>query len=277
MPLPIAILLPHASLDMPPELEGRAILTPEQVFNEADAYVDRIFGVRDDVLYWLRFDAARAYIDVNRADDRIAPAHPLKSQPGDGIVKRITSYGAPVFAPGREPDAALEDRLIARYHAPWNRRLEQIANDPRVKLVIDCHSMAATGPNNFGDAGKLRPRICVANRGDARGERDPGKGKLTAPPALARRMRDLLDQAVADLAPLAPTGPNALINHPFAGGWDIWAYADGSKPWVMIEVNRALYVGPQTGETAVVPPDDRRLGDLRERLWRAIAAAASDA
>lgn len=276
MPLPIAILLPHAGLAMPSELDGRAALTPEQVFNEADAFVDRIFDTRADALYWLRFDIARAYIDANRADDRAVPDHPLKSSPGDGIVKRITSYGAPAFAPGRAPDAALEDRLIARYHAPWNRRLQQIANDRRVKLVLDCHSMASTGPSHYGDPGKLRPRVCVANRGDGRGERDATRGKLTAPPELARRFRDLLDDAVADVAPLAPTGPNALLNQPFAGGWDIWAYADGSKPWLMLEVNRALYIGAQTGDSAIVSPDAARIALLRERLWRAVSALARE-
>ena len=53
--LPIAIVLPHAGLQIPPELTDRLALTPEQIFNEADAYTDLIYDFRDQVVHWACF------------------------------------------------------------------------------------------------------------------------------------------------------------------------------------------------------------------------------
>ncbi|MBE2221674.1 MAG: N-formylglutamate amidohydrolase, partial [Anaerolineae bacterium] len=64
--LPIAIIIPHGGLAIPPELEGRIALTPEQIFNEADAYVDDIFDYQHRVLHWMNFPYARGILDVNR-------------------------------------------------------------------------------------------------------------------------------------------------------------------------------------------------------------------
>ena len=106
MKRPIAIVNPHSGLAVPPELEGRLALTERQIFNEADIFAEQIYDFADDVLYTEVFPIARAIIDVNRPND------PSRVRPGDGIVKRQTSYGAPVFLPGAEPDAALEQLLI---------------------------------------------------------------------------------------------------------------------------------------------------------------------
>src|SRR5690606_32670502 len=136
--LPIALISPHGGLAVPPELHGRIALTPTHIFNEADAYIDDIFAFADDVLVYETFPYGRALLDLNRpADDE--QHHRL----GDGVVKGITSYGQPVYLPGQEPDSALRRQLIDRYWRPWQARLDAIEADPQIKLVIDCHSMAA--------------------------------------------------------------------------------------------------------------------------------------
>jgi N-formylglutamate deformylase len=178
---PIAIISPHGGLAIPPELDGRVALTAEQIFNEADAYADEIFDFRDRVLYFETFPYGRALLDVNRPAD---PA--LVHRPGDGFVKRKTGYGDPVFHPGLEPDAELEQMLIDRYWRSWHDRLQRIERDTRVKLVLDCHSMAAVGPTAYDDPAKLRPRVEAANLGDESGNIDPLRGRLSAPADLFR-------------------------------------------------------------------------------------------
>jgi N-formylglutamate deformylase len=95
---PLAIILPHGGLAVPPELNGRIALTPEQLFNEADAYVDEIFDYRDRVVHWLNFPYARAILDVNRPADAT-----LHHRLGDGAVKEQTSYGTAVFSMAARP------------------------------------------------------------------------------------------------------------------------------------------------------------------------------
>lgn len=262
-PLPIAILLPHAGLAVPPELEGRLALDETALFHEADAYTDHIYDFRERVAHWLRFPYARALVDVNRND---SDNH---TRPGDGIIKRQTSYGRPVYRPGYEPDPDLERALIRRYWQPWHQQLAAIAADPAIRLVLDCHSMAAVSPDAYGDPGAVRPRACVANLGDARAEAVFWR-PLTAPPELTRRLAAAIGQALVDFPALTATGPAVAINHPFAGGWNLWAHGGKAQPWLMIEISRGLYIGAQNDRVPIVPPDMERIAALRERLWEAI-------
>lgn len=261
--LPIAILLPHAGLAVPPELADRLALDEAALFHEADAYTDRIYDFRGRVVRWLRFPYARALVDVNRRDGQ------NHTRPGDGIIKTQTSYGRPIYRPGCEPDPELERLLIRRYWQPWHQQLAAIATDPTIRLVLDCHSMAASGPNAYDDPGAIRPRACVANLGDREAAAVPGR-PLTAPPALAQRLAQALGQALNDFPALTPTGPTVALNHPFAGGWNLWAHGGKAQPWLMIEISRGLYIGAQNDSSPIVPPDEARIEALRETLWQAI-------
>ena len=265
--LPIAIVLPHAGQRIPPEVEDRLAVNETDIFNEADIFTDILFDFRDRVRCWVCFPYARAVIDVNRPEDE------RLTRPGDGIVKRLTSYEVPVYRPGMEPDADLQARLVERYWRPWHQQLAELARDPDVKLVIDCHSMAAFGPKHYDDPAAVRPRACVGNLGGVDGEMEAKRGRLSASPAVARSFAAALAETLDDASPLAPTSEPVRINSPFWGGWDVWAHAGKRQPWFMMEISRAMYIGPQNASTPPRPPDMSRLSDLRERVWEAIQMA----
>lgn len=269
-PLPIAIILPHAGYRIPPELSGRVALTEAQVFNEADAYADQLFDFRDRVRHWLCFPYARAVIDVNRLPDVAA------NRQGDGIVKRRTSYGAPVYLPGQEPDAALEQALVARYWRPWHQQLAAVAADEQVRLVIDAHTMAAMGPSQYDDPAQARPRLMLGNWGDANGEQRPGFASPTAPASLMRQWAETMEPLFTDFPLLVESGAVVALNHPFYGGADLRLHGGRWQPWIMMEISRALYVGAQDGDTPIVAPDPWRIAEIRARLWRGISALARD-
>ncbi len=264
--LPVAIVLPHSSLAIPPELADSIILTPEQIFNEADAYTDLIYDYRERVLHWYSFPYARAIIDVNRPQG----VHQLVSD-GDGIIKGQTSYAAPVFAPGKEPDAKLENHLIQTYWQSWHQQMEEIVADDRVKLVLDCHSMAALSPPNtsFSTMSPVRPRITASNMGDSTGHQQAGGFPISASPELTCLVAEKFGEALADIPELAPAEP-AGVNAPFMGGYQILEHGRTEQPWLMIELSRAMYIGEQTGDSPVVPPDETRIALIRERIWQAI-------
>ena len=265
--LPIAIILPHASLDVPPEFEGRLALDENQIFNEADVYTDLIFDFRDRVSHWLRFPYARALIDVNRPDD---PG--MLKRVGDGIIKHVTSYGQPVFRPGQRPSLTEEQALIGRYWQPWHEQLADIAANPDIKLVIDAHSMAARGPRKYDPLEKIRPRACVCNLGDASGRPNgyPGTTMQVAPlrflgAEVGRRFAQL--DALCESADPGPV----VLNTPYRGGWDLKAHGlESAQPWAMIEVSRAMYIGRQDENTPAHPPRMDEIEPLREALWEAI-------
>jgi formiminoglutamase len=265
--LPIAIILPHASLDVPPEFEGRLALDEDAIFNEADVYTDLIFDFRDRVTHWLRFPYARALIDVNR------PADPgMLKRVGDGIIKDVTSYGQTVFKPGHRPDLNEEQALLERYWQPWHEQLADIAADPDVKLVIDAHSMAARGPRKYDPQEQVRPRACVCNLGDATGSVNGYAGTTMAVEPL-RFLGTAVGQRFARLNALceyADPGP-VVLNTPYRGGWDLKAHGlNSEQPWAMIEVSRAMYIGYQDESTPARAPRMDEIGRLREVLWEAI-------
>ena len=265
--LPIALVSGHSGLMIPPELDNRIALTPEQIFNEADAYIDDIFDFRDRVFYFETFDYGRAILDMNR------PADPkIHHRPGDGVVKRVTSYGDPVYYPGTEPEPNEEQALIQRYWQSWHDRLARIGQDPRVKLVIDCHSMAAVGPSKYDDPSERRPRAEVANLGDERGQPCPPRNRISAPPDVANFLAKQLGAQLSDIPALTETGAATAINRPFFGGWNLWAHGHKGQPWLMVELNRALYVGDQDANTPIVPLEATRRDMLQDRLWPAIEA-----
>jgi N-formylglutamate deformylase len=263
--LPIAIISPHGGLAVPPALNGRIALTPSQIFNEADAYVDDLFNFQDLVLHWVTFPFARAILDMNR------PADPsLHHRPGDAVVKEKTSYGSPVFLPGGEPDLDLETQLIDHYWRPWHEKLASVAADPAVKLVIDAHTMAGQGPATYDDPHALRPRVMVGNMGDLRGELLPERGKITASAQLARQFEQILVVHFSDLPPLMDTGQMSAMNIPFYGGWNLKAHGGVQQPWLMIEISRALYLGYQSDDSPIIPRDSLIIADIRMRLWQAL-------
>ncbi len=269
-PLPIAVISPHGGLQVPPELVGRVQLTREQIFNEADAYANDLYDFGGRVAQFEVFPYARTILDMNRPATGDVPG-----RTGDGAVKLQTSYGVPVYAPGDEPGADLQRALIDRYWRPWQAKLEAIANNPEIKLVIDAHTMAAVGPSAFNDPDHLRPRVQVGNFGDGQGEGTNGTFGLSAPPELARFLTDVLGDALADLGPLTEVGAQQALNWPFPGGYQLAAHGGRSQPWLMVEVNRALYVGVQTGDAVIAPPNTERIAAVRERLWTAIAATVA--
>lgn len=260
--LPVAIIIPHAGLEMPPELAGRVALMESHIFNEADIYADLLYDFRDRVLHWLSFPYARAVLDVNRDLEG--------NLPGDGIVKWQTSYGERVYDAGDEPHGWLEQVLIERYWQSWHEQLATIAADERVKLVIDAHTMAGMGPTRYSDPAQVRPRLMVGNWGDERGEVDSVRQQLTAAPTLVRWWAARLGELMADVPALTPTAANYAINSPFYGGSDLLLHGGKQQPWMMVEISRALYVGHQSGDTPATPPNMNQIQMIRERLWQGI-------
>lgn len=264
---PVVVLNPHGGMQIPPEVAGRIALTESQIFNESDAAADDLYDFGDRVLAYETFPIARSIIDVNRPIDR-----PYRSRTGDGAIKLQTSYGAPVYHPGQEPDADLRQHLIETYWRPWHNKLAQIAADPRVKLVIDGHTMAALGPTHYNDPNALRPRCLVGNFGDLSGMTLRGQRPVTASTQLTLLLAEQLGSRLATLQALADVGNPSEINYPFRGGYQLQEHGGKYQPWLMIEINRALYIGDQTGDSPSVIPDATMVAAIREVMWEAIEA-----
>ena len=208
MKLPLAISVPHSGLRVPDEVADRCILSSDQIAKDGDVGAAEIYAIADAVETFASADVARAIVDLNRAED---------DRSRDGAIKTHTCWNEPVY---REPlEEALAGELVRRYHRPYHERLTAFAQ-ARVRLAVDCHTMAAHGPPVGPDPGRERPWVCLSHADG------------TCPDDWLERLAGCMERAF---------GRPPTINTPFRGGYIVRTHA-AEMPWVQLELSRAPFM-----------------------------------
>lgn len=203
MNLPLLISVPHAGTQVPPEVDQFNLLTIEQIVKDGDEGASEIFSLQEEVAAYVSTNIARAYVDMNRAED---------DRGYDGVVKTVTIYKESIYSrPLKESEI---QKLISRYYQPYHRKLTRLATG--VLLGIDCHTMAAEAPPICDDAGTTRPLLCLSNADG------------TCPEDWTQLMAECLEEAF---------GFTVSINSPFKGGHIIRSHSS-ELPWLQLELLR---------------------------------------
>ncbi|MFC1735299.1 N-formylglutamate amidohydrolase [Candidatus Hydrogenedentota bacterium] len=201
--LPILISLPHAGLEVPPELDGLNLLTPAQIARDGDVGASDIYDLGNEVIDCVRTPIARAFVDVNRPENDFRK---------DGVVKTHTCWDEVIYErPLPEP---LIKTLLDKYYRPYHDSLAMKHNN--ALLGLDCHTMAEKGPPVGPDQGEDRPFICLSN------------ADHTCPDAWLKTLAETLIDAFSR---------EVRINDPFLGGHIVREHC-GEMPWIQIEFNR---------------------------------------
>jgi N-formylglutamate deformylase len=203
MTLPVLLSVPHAGLRIPPEVDHLNLLENEEIIADGDEGAAEIYDLEPHVAAFVTTDIARAYVDLNRAED---------DRRKDGVVKTHTCWDVPIYDGPLSEDTV--EKLLEKYHRPYHERLRQLST--HVKLGIDCHTMAHKGPPVGPDPGKERPLICLSNADG------------TCPMEWIRRLAAFFEGAFQT---------RVSINHPFKGGYIIKSHAS-EIPWVQLEMSR---------------------------------------
>jgi N-formylglutamate amidohydrolase len=205
--LPLLISVPHAGLKVPPEVKGISTLTRQQIVEDGDEGAAEIYSLQGEVASFVTTDIARAIVDLNRAED---------DRRADGVVKTQTIWEVPIYS---EPlSDELVEMLLTNYYRPYHNQLSALARN--VRLGVDCHTMAASGPPVASDAGKERPLICLSN------------AEGTCPESWLDRLAGCLEKSFR---------VSVSINSPFKGGHIIRSHAH-ELPWVQLELSRAPFL-----------------------------------
>jgi formiminoglutamase len=244
--LPILISIPHGGSRQPTELEGRVCLSERDLFDDGDAFTREIYDVGDAVAAVVSADVARAFVDLNRAPDDRPPANP------DGVVKSMTCYGRPIYFPGSEPDEALVEILLARYHESYHEQLSA-ALTSEIRLALDCHTMGALAPPIAADHGRPRPLFCLSNADGA-----------TCPSPIIESLARALANA------FNCSSDTVKLNEPFQGGYIIRTHGRGRIPWIQLEMNRSFYSSVPWFDRDNLRVECSRLAFLRGRLLEAL-------
>lgn len=205
MKLPYLVSLPHAGLDVPEELKNYSILSQNDIIKDGDEGAWGIYHELENmVVAFQTTNIARAYVDLNRSENDICL---------DGVIKTHTIWNQPIY--NRELPKKLIKDLINKYWKPYHKGLTKLSQ-LGVKLGIDCHTMAETGPPIGPDTGDKRPMVCLSNANN------------TCSDDWIMRMAKCFENAI---------NYEVKINSPFTGGYIIKEHSS-EIPWIQIEISR---------------------------------------
>ncbi|MFC1537597.1 N-formylglutamate amidohydrolase [Gemmatimonadota bacterium] len=243
--LPVLISIPHGGTEIPEELKERVGLTRLELFDDSDACTREIYDLGDSVAEVITTDIARAIVDVGRDSDDLPPSNP------DGVVKTKTCYGREVYKNGRQLTDELVSEVLNRYYYPYHERIHLAVQRQDIRLALDCHSMAAVGPEISPDQGKKRPGICLGNINGESCSYD-----------LVDRLAECFQQFFSTEI--------ITTNKPFAGGYITKKYGMNPLPWIQVELNRGLYLSRPWFDTNSLKVDHTRLMELQSKFKEAL-------
>lgn len=239
---PLVFSSPHSGRAYAPEFLQRAQLDALEIRSSEDAFVDDLFAsVPGRGAPFLKANAPRAYLDLNRAADELDPAlieglvrapHNPRISSGLGVIPRVVAQGRPIYH-GKITRAEADDR-IARvwrpYHAALQGLMEETLQNFGEAVLIDCHSMPHEAIEHHIRPGARPPEVVLGDRFGA---------------AAAPWVTDAVESV------FLAEGFRVARNTPFAGAFIAQSYGrpSGNRHVVQIEIDRALYMD----ETAVAP------------------------
>ncbi len=232
---PVLLSIPHGGTEVPAEIRDRVTISAKDQFEDSDAFTQGIYGLGNEVMVQVQSPVARAFVDMNRAEEDRPPQNP------DGIVKTQTCHGKAVYLPGQELDDAWTQRLLDSYYFPYHRSITTaLTQNPDLQLALDCHSMEKVAPVISPDPGQPRPLICLGNN----------HGK-SCPQEMADRLAECFREG------FGLEEKDVAMNKPFAGGYITRTYGEAALPWVQVEMNRSLYLSEPwfDAETLTVQPE----------------------
>lgn len=271
--LPMVISVPHGGMLIPAQLRKKCIMREEEIVMDNDTLAQELFDFDHLVEAYVKTDIARCVLDMNRDKHDLPPHNP------DGVVKTHSVNQEQIWESATGISAQEIKQVIADYYEPYHLKLENAAQNPKVVLGIDCHTMLDTGPTSEGGKWEKRPLFCISNRGSTSGQRlqEP----ITAPAEMMMKLKYLLesqfenwlkidvhnhnDTAVDD----GSARPLVSINDPFFGGYITHYHGhQGHIPWIQLEINRSVYLPASFNPS--FPPDESgviKMRDIRNRLY----------
>lgn len=256
---PFLLSIPHGGEVIPPEVQGRTAITRRDILYTGDPETRRLYNFRKHVAACSTTEIARLIVDLNRA-----PYYAPFMSP-DGIIKRVTHEGLPVYREGMYPDRRLIRELLAKYYYPYHRDILAALRTGDIRLALDCHSMLPYPPPMAGGEKRPRPLFCLSNGGDLQGK-PTRSGTVTCPPAWLSELAEAFREEFRGEGDVA-------LNNPFRGGFISQAhYRHTGVPWMQVEINRGIYESDGVFDPAEVAADTSLIRDLSGRIFSAIAS-----
>jgi len=230
---------PHSGTSYHDSFVSSSILDRHTIRSSEDAFVDQLFDAAPDFgAPFLKADAPRAYVDLNRSPDELDPAliqgarrhgHNPRVASGLGVIPRVVANGRAIYR-GKLAMVQAQQRIDLYWH-PYHKALQSLLDQSHAQfgqaILIDCHSMPHEAMDGIARGNRQRPEVVLGDRFGA---------------AAGSEVVDRVEAAFAG------AGLNVARNTPFAGAYVTQAYGRPSRSQhvVQVEIDRALYMDEQT-------------------------------
>ncbi len=254
--MPFLVIVPHGGTTIPEELAEYPQVDDFDIFFDSDACANLIFNFDNEVLACLQTSISRLFVDLDRSFMEVPPASL------DGIIKKATSRGKPIFLGEEFPDDIAISALVKRYHVPFYETIRKIIATGDVRCVIECHTMMSVGPSNSDDTGNPRPLISVQNIVHN------SKGMVTtAPEGMAEVLLRILSREFR--GEQETVTERFMLNAPMFKGNLLKTFGTGNIPMLRVSLSRALFFTEEFLNLNEMKVDEKRIQELRRRVVRA--------
>ncbi|THH35266.1 N-formylglutamate amidohydrolase [Aliishimia ponticola] len=253
---------PHSGRRYAPSFLKSSVLDDHTIRSSEDAFVDLLIDSAPQFgAVFLRAEAPRAFVDLNRAAAELDPAlieglrpqaHNPRVASGLGVVPRVVANGRAIYR-GKIPLQEAQ-RRIDRFWHPYHNQLQVLLDEARARcgqaLLIDCHSMPHEAMDGIARGATRRPDVVLGDRFGA-----AAHGEIV----------DRIETA------FRAEGFTVTRNSPFAGAYITQAYGRPARKQhaVQVEIDRSIYMD----ERRIVP--NAHFDEVRARIARVIAEIAT--
>jgi len=254
--LPILIIIPHGGCKVPEEFAGYEAVSKFDLLIQADTCANDLFSFGDRVAGTIDTDISRLFVDLDRQYKSLPPVQ-------DGVIKKSTLHGKPVFRDSLFPDEIAISNVLQRYWFPFHEAIRKIRETGGLRLILDCHTMLAVGPAISRDPGKPRPIILleriISSREQSISTCDP---EIAA--SLMEHMKKSFSGVEGTIAEKFTTSgdpsPGYIHRH----------YGNGPIPMIRLSLSRSLFLNDTYFSYDYMRVDEIRIRQLRDLLWSAI-------
>lgn len=254
--LPILIIIPHGGISVPEELAGYEKVTPFDLFMQSDACANDIFSFGKRVAGTLTTNISRLFVDLDRPYTALGGG-------SEGVIKRATLDGMPVFLDNHFPDEIAIANIIHRYYIPYHDAIAKIIETGAVSCILECHTMTPVGQKAAKDAGKPRPLALIETIVST-----PSGAASTCPDEVAIPLQESLKKAL--MREECATEEKVVLSRDPSGGYILCRYGRDRIPMIRLSLSRALFINEQYFNFDFVRVDERRIAQLRELVWEVI-------
>lgn len=254
--LPILIIIPHGGYNVPEELFGYEAVSKFDLFMQSDTCANDLFSFGDRVAATMDTDISRLFIDLDRAYTSLRNDQ-------DGVIKKSTRFGKPVFRDDHFPDDIAIANMIQRYWAPFHDTINKIINTGSLRLILECHTMMAVGPKMSRDPGMPRPLFMIENL-----VREKEMSRETCSTGMTGGLMEQVEKSFA--------GEKNTITEKFvisdtpADGFIMKSYGNRGIPMLRISLAQSLFLNDAHFSYDYLRVDDLRIQHIRKSMRESI-------